>query len=390
MNITKSLESWIAYSYQRVWNNRKIATRPLWAICSIPVILSIVGVWFKLEFLESDSPPFLYFFVVVTLSACYGGIKGALTGSIVTTFFSFCLFFIIDGQEDIVWAFRFLQTVLYFGQCLFLTGLLHQFNRNEERSTAQYDAVLKAKQEIQDREKIHEDFVHMATHELKAPVTVLKAYLQLAEMKINVANQQHDQRPEDKMPQFSELVRKMNTQLDKLVTLINDLLESTRVKAGALNYQMQPFSIAMCIRDCVEGFKAAQPEAIIDCEIRATQPLVLGDESRIEQVILNLLSNAVKYSPGTPKVLVVCEQVGQSIFIRVKDHGLGIPDEMKSSVFERFFRVKSPEMQKYPGLGLGLYICAEIIKGHQGRIGVESELNKGSTFWFSLPADKEA
>lgn len=390
MNITRSLEAWIAYSYQKVWNHKKIAQRPLWAICCIPVLLSLAGLWFKLSYLQSPSPPFLFFFVVVTISACYGGIRGALSGSIVTTFLSLGVLLITDGPHDVAWVFRYLQVVLYFGQCLFLTGLLHQFHRNEERSAAQYEAVLQAKQEILDREKTHEDFVHMATHELKAPVTVLKAYLQLADMKIKAANQQQDQGPEGIMLQFGALLGKMNYQLDKLVALINDLLESTRINAGALNYQMQPFNIVRCIQDCVEGFKAAQPEAIIDCEIRATPPLVLGDESRIEQVILNLLSNAVKYSPGRAKVLVICEQVGQSIFVRVQDHGLGIPDEMKSTIFDRFVRVKSAEMQKYPGLGLGLYICAEIIKGHYGRIGVESKLNSGSTFWFSLPADKAA
>lgn len=386
MNITKALETWISYSYQKVWNNSKIATRPLWMICSIPVLLSLIGVWFKINILKSDTPPFLYFFVVVMLSACYGGIKGALISSIVTTLFSFIFLFISETKPDLAWVFRLLQTALYFGQCLFLTGILHWFIRNEERSLAQYNAVLRAKQEIQDREKVHEDFVHMATHELKAPVTVLKAYIQLAEMKIELENGLDEQHPGSKILQFKELVLKMNGQLDRLVTLINDLLESTRIQSGALHYQMKLFNLGGCVRACVEGFKAAQPEAIIECDIRTTQTAVLGDESRIEQVILNLLSNAVKYSPGTPKVLVICEQVGQSIFMRVKDHGLGIPEEMKSLVFDRFFRVKSPEMEKLPGLGLGLYICSEIIKSHNGQIGVESALNYGSTFWFSLPA----
>jgi signal transduction histidine kinase len=388
MNIIKSLESWLAYSYQKIWDNGKIATRPLWLVFLIPFILSGGGAWFKVYVLDSGAPPFLFFFVVVTLSACFGGIRGAFIGTGFTTLFSMIILLFARTGPEFIWILGFLQVVLYFCQCLFLTALLHRFHRNEQRCAVQYEQALKAKEEIQTREKLHEDFVHMATHELKAPVTVLKAYLQLAEMKLKMPESQSGSTTIKSMIPFQELLAKMNFQLDKLVSLINDLLESTRIKSGALNCQMSTFDLNICLNDCIEGFKAAQPEAQIEYKSPEGSLLISGDEVRIEQVILNLLSNAVKYSPGKANVQVSCEQAGDKLIVRVKDQGMGIPDDMLDSIFSRFVRVKSQEMAKFPGLGLGLYICAEIIKVHGGEILVDSILGKGSTFWFSLPAQK--
>lgn len=386
MNITKALEKWLAYSYQKIFDNGKIAKRPVWVIWLLPLVLCALAVWFKFSVLGSESPPFLVFFVVVTLSASYGGIRGAFIGSVVTTVYALLLHFFMVKDGELVRVFSFLQVLLYFCQCIFLTALLHRFHRNEQRCAIQYNEALKAKQEVQEREKLHEDFVHMATHELKAPVTVLKAYLQLAEMKIKTPEAAQSESGGKAIPQFMELVSKMNFQLDKLVSLINDLLESTRIKAGALNCQMAPFDIARCVNDCVEGFKAAAPEASIDFSMPTQKLVVNGDEARIEQVILNLLSNAVKYSPGNAVVNVTCEQIDSRVFVRVEDKGIGIPHDMKKSIFTRFVRVKSPEMSKFPGLGLGLYICAEIVSVHGGEIDVESVIGQGSTFWFALPA----
>lgn len=385
MNITKALEKCLAYSYQKIWDNRKIAKRPVWLVWLIPAVLSGAAVWFKFSVLQSATPPFLFFFVVVTLNACYGGIRGAFIGTVVTTFAALLLYFYGRSAGELVQVFGFLQILLYFAQCIFLTTLLHRFHRNEQRCAIQYQEALQAKQDIQDREKLHEDFVHMATHELKAPVTVLKAYLQLAEMKIKAQDPAPLQSADKILPEFVELNSKMNLQLDKLVSLINDLLESTRIKSGALNCHMVPFDIVSCLHDCVEGFKVAEPAALIECSLPAGKIMVRGDEVRIEQVILNLLSNAVKYSPGNAIVHVVSEENAGAVVVKVKDQGMGIPEDMKGSIFNRFVRVKSAEMTRLPGLGLGLYICSEIIKVHGGEIDVESTLGAGSTFWFKLP-----
>lgn len=388
MSIIKALDGWIALAYQRIWDNGKILNRPLWSVLLLPFLLTITGALLKVYVLDSQTPPYLYFFVVLTLSACYGGIRGANIATGITTLASIGMILFASTNSELIWFWSFLQVLLYSSLCVFLTALLQRFHKNEQRCALQYEEALKAKEEIQTREKLHEDFVHMATHELKAPVTVLKAYLQLAEMKLKSTENKSDLEAKSVLSSFLDLASKMNFQLDKLVALINDLLESTRIKAGSLNCQMAVFDLTRCLNDCVEGFKAAQPEAKIDCNFPAEDIKVNGDEVRIEQVILNLLSNAVKYSPQRADVQVHCERVDDTIVVRVKDSGMGIPADMLGSVFDRFVRVKTPEMSKFPGLGLGLYICAEIIKVHGGEIQVESVLGQGSDFWFSLPVHK--
>jgi len=385
MNITKSLEDKVAKFYPVVWDNEKIASRPVWAVVLISIVLSAICVGFKVLLLDSKLPPFLSFFVVVMLCVCYAGMKGALISITVTLVYSIALVIAADGKFEEFPGLSFLPILLYFVETIFFTALLHRAQITEQRCKMQYEDLLKTKNEIQERENKHEDFVHMATHELKAPVTVLKAYLQLAAMKIKSSPPSAQHQTASPINDFVQLAVKMNFQLEKLETLINDLSESSTVKSGALNYQMRVFNLVACVNDCVGGFQAAHPSATIDCRLSKSELLVSGDESRLEQVILNLLSNAVKYAKGIPKILVSCEQEGQKVFVRVKDDGLGIPTHMQPAVFDRFYRVNSPEVKKAPGLGLGLYICAEIIQQHHGEIGVESILNDGSTFWFSLP-----
>jgi signal transduction histidine kinase len=385
MNITKLVEEGIEKFYGKIWSDEKIRGRSVWALVIIPLVLSTVSVWLKLTFLNSALPPFLSFFVVVMFCICYGGIKGALIAVAITMAYSIALVVAADGKLGEYAGFSAIPILLYLLETIFFIALIHRAQVTEKRCKMQYDDLLKIKNEIQERENRQEDFVHMATHELKAPVTVLKAYLQLASMKMQsqkaeLTNQQHGV-----IEDFRQLAEKMNFQLEKLVNLINDLSESSRVRSGALNYKMEPFDIVSCVKFCVDGFKAAHPEAYIDCALSDSSLLVNGDEARLEQVILNLLSNAVKYTSGIPKILVSCVQEGGKLFVRVKDQGLGIPANIQPAIFDRFYRVDSPEVKRSPGLGLGLYICADIIKSHQGEIGVESILNDGSTFWFSIP-----
>jgi len=388
MNIIRTLEDTLAYSYQKLWDIRKIAARPLWLSALFSFLLSVCGTWFKVNVVDSVTPPFLYFFVVVTLSACYGGIRGALIGTGFTTFFSISMLLFATLNGDFMWIWSLVQIALYSCLCLFLSALLYRFHKNEQRCALQYEEALKTKKEILAREKLHEDFVHMATHNLKAPVTVLKAYIQLADMKLKMAKNHDDLEAGDMLSSFREMTTKMNLQLDKLVSLINDLLESTRVKAGALNCKMVTFDLKSCLQDCVAGFSVAHPDTDLTWSLPAEPAWIEGDEVRLEQVILNLLSNAVKYSGGKARVHVSCEHLGDQVVVKVKDHGTGIRSNMLEAIFSSFVRVKSPELSKFPGLGLGLDISAEIVKAHQGEIKAERTMGEGATFQFSLPVHK--
>jgi signal transduction histidine kinase len=385
MNITKSLEEGIEKFYAKIWNDEKISSRPLWAVIVIPLVLSTLSVWLKLTFLNSALPPFLSFFVVVMFCICYSGIRGALIAVAITMIFSIALVIAAKGKLGEYASLSAFPVLFYFIETIFFIALMHRAQVTEKRCRLQYDNLLKIKNEIQERENRHEDFVHMATHELKTPVTVLKAYLQLASMKMQIPPSDLAIHELATIEEFRQLIEKMDIQLEKLVNLINDLSESSRVKSGALNYQMKPFDVVECVNNCVDGFKAAYTEASIDCTLNNFKLLVNGDNARVEQVILNLLSNAVKYTSGIPKIHISCTQEGEKVYVRVKDQGLGIPTNIQPAIFDRFFRVDSPEVKRSPGLGLGLYICADIIKSHDGEIGVHSVLNEGSTFWFSLP-----
>jgi len=225
------------------------------------------------------------------------------------------------------------------------------------------------------REKSHEDFVHMAVHELKSPVTVLKAYLQMMGMKLT----REEQRT------LLSTIEKMDVQLDRITHLISDLLDGTRAGLGTLHCLMNDFDINESARICIASLKAAHTDFVVELETDPSEPVAYGDRERIEQVMNNLLTNAVKYSPGEKYVKLQTRLGEGQIVVTVTDHGMGIPEHKQRLVFDQFYRVDTGGGKKVPGLGLGLFICADIIRKHNGRIGVSSREGEGSAFWFSLP-----
>ncbi len=226
------------------------------------------------------------------------------------------------------------------------------------------------------REKQQEDFVHMATHELKSPVTVLKGYQQLLVSRIEAQDANKD---------YLSMLSKMNLQLDKLLSLIGDMLDSTRIKAGELNHHFSIFNINNCIRECVDAVKASFPNHQVHCELTSPDPLLRGDKDRIGQVITNFITNAIKYSPGKLEIKIITLREKGFAKVIVKDEGIGIPKSKLKQVFDRFYRVDTLPKDTFQGLGLGLFIASEIVKTHQGTIGVDSKEGEGSEFWFKLP-----
>jgi signal transduction histidine kinase len=222
---------------------------------------------------------------------------------------------------------------------------------------------------------IQQDLVYMAAHELKSPVTVLKAYVQMMSLKMNKAGQ----------TDYLGITEKMDIQLDKLLNIIADLQDVTQITSGSLNYHFAELNIHESLRNCTDVLKLANPEVEIEFSLCSPDPVIKADKDRIEQVITNLTGNALKYS-GSNKYLRITSTIENgNLKVCVGDKGEGISPEKLPYVFERFFRAGSADENKLPGLGLGLFICKEIISGHHGEIGVNSKLNEGSEFWFSLP-----
>jgi PAS domain S-box-containing protein len=223
-------------------------------------------------------------------------------------------------------------------------------------------------------DKQQEDFIHMASHELKTPITALKGFSQLLRLNHRKEGQDKDE----------YVLNRMDMQLNKLLGLVDDMLDVTRIKTGDIRYHFDWFDLNQCVLDVIEAQQVTSPGhqlkfiAINSCKL-------YGDKDKISQVITNLITNAIKYSPGKDSVELGIEKDERCVYLKVKDQGVGIPKGKQQKVFERFYRVDGDSRKKIDGLGLGLYISMEIIKKHKGKMGVESEEGKGSEFWFGLP-----
>jgi signal transduction histidine kinase len=182
-----------------------------------------------------------------------------------------------------------------------------------------------------------------------------------------------------------ELLGKMNDQVDRLTTLIVDLLDFTRIEGGKLQFREESYDLNGLLTDVIEEMQRTSLQHKIIKKLDKTVH-IWGDRYRTGQVLINLLSNAIKYSPNAKKIIVSSKVEKKKITVFVQDFGIGIEKKMVGKVFERFFRVTEPTLNTFPGLGLGLYIAAEIISRQGGEIGAKSVKGKGSTFWFSLPS----
>jgi two-component system phosphate regulon sensor histidine kinase PhoR len=228
--------------------------------------------------------------------------------------------------------------------------------------------------DIEDQKKDMErkdEFISMASHELKTPVTTLKAYTEILLMEAETQQNKSG----------LNMLREMDKQIDKLTSLIGDLLDVSKSNSGQLNLDIEKIDFNQLVKEVAHAMQLTVKTHTIELNLSETQ-MIDGDKNRLSQVITNLVSNAVKYSPQASKINIYTENDGNEIKLCVRDYGIGIPVSQQPKLFSRFFRVSK---NTYPGLGLGLYICNEIIKRHSGRMGFKSEEGKGSTFCFYLP-----
>ncbi|MBV9231383.1 MAG: PAS domain-containing protein, partial [Chloroflexi bacterium] len=225
-------------------------------------------------------------------------------------------------------------------------------------------------------ERRKDEFISMASHELKTPVTSLKGFTNVLQRRLA---KQGD-------VQALHYLARMDAQLNKLTTLINELLDISRMQSGKLPLRMEPVDLDALINETVENVQATTSTHHLYIEGK-TGAQVVGDKERLEQVFINLLTNAIKYSPKAEKVVVHLFRDGDpdQAIVSVQDFGIGIDKLHHEKIFERFYQVSDPEEKTYPGLGIGLYISSEIVARHQGRIWVESHKGQGSTFFVALP-----
>ncbi|GHO60803.1 PAS domain-containing sensor histidine kinase [Ktedonobacter robiniae] len=226
-----------------------------------------------------------------------------------------------------------------------------------------------ARKELEQRK---DDFISMASHELRNPLTALKLHTTLLHRQLTKQGLQ------------ASALSSMQTQINKLTRLVEDLLDVSKIQAGRLEYRQESVDLDALLREIVDTMQQTHPSHTILVR-GGVQTTLLGDRDRLGQVFTNLLSNAIKYAPGAETVEVDLSASEETVTIRIRDHGLGIPREQRDKIFDRFYRVTDPKQKAIPGLGMGLYIVAEIVKHHGGTITVESEPGKGSTFRVTLP-----
>jgi len=249
---------------------------------------------------------------------------------------------------------------------------------NEDGGFTGYIGALVDITDLKHLQQQKDDFIGIASHELKTPVTSIKAYTQVLERMMLKNGHGKD----------AELIRKLDSQVNRLTKLIEDLLDVTKLNSGKLQFNDRNFDFNDLVRELLEDLQRTTESHILISELAPTVT-VFGDRERIGQVLTNLITNAIKYSPKSNQIIVRSTIVGNEIQLSVKDFGIGIPKANLGRVFEQFYRVSGDMQHTFPGLGLGLYITAEIIKREHGRIWVTSQEGKGSTFCFSLPLIKE-
>ena len=224
-------------------------------------------------------------------------------------------------------------------------------------------------------ERKKDEFISIASHELKTPLTSVKGYLQLLERSV----QKNDTETVIKH------LAKAQLQLDKLNSLIADLLDISKIENGKLKFNKQCFAFDSLLDGIIETIQQANPGIhILRKGIAGSD--IYADEMRLEQVILNFLTNAIKYAPGASEITLTTAIKDDLLYFSVKDQGIGMLPEQLAFVFDKFYRVEETS-HRFQGLGIGLYISSEIIKRHGGEIDVNSTYGEGSEFYFTIPVN---
>jgi signal transduction histidine kinase len=238
-----------------------------------------------------------------------------------------------------------------------------------------YTEQVEARRKVEDLSRLKDEFLSIASHELRTPVTSIKGYTQLAKTLIR----------ENDLTTSEEYLDIALDQIDRMSRLILELLDVSRIETGRLEIRRETIRWSSFVREVVHRHHTAVSDRRFHLSVPDDSHIVEGDRDRLEQVLGNLLENAVKYSPEGSEIFVNVEDRLDAVVTSVCDRGIGIPADELTQVFERFHRGRQVSSTNYGGLGLGLYITKQIVERHGGSIWVESAEGQGTTFHFSLP-----
>jgi signal transduction histidine kinase len=237
--------------------------------------------------------------------------------------------------------------------------------------------ILLAIEDVTEKKKIEhqkDDFIAIASHELKTPITSIKLFTEVLKMHlIKTADEKS-----------IDMIEVIEAQVNRLTEMMTSFTNVYRLQTSNLELNTVSVNVSKMISDVVKTFQLISPTHSIKL-LGNTKKKLIADKARLEQVLINLISNAIKYSPEAKKVVVKIKNDKKNLFISVQDFGIGIQKDQQSKIYNRFYRIKGASDKNIEGLGLGLYISSQIIKEHGGEIKLKSQKNKGSTFTIILP-----
>lgn len=241
----------------------------------------------------------------------------------------------------------------------------------------------------QEAQRRMNEFVSVASHELKTPLTSIKGNIQLMGRRFKATNDTiHSAETQQLLTEARELLNRTDQQIGRLTNLVNSLLETSRINTNSMELLFEVCDLNGLLHEVVRDPRHVSPKRTIQMNIPEDKSIVvLADSVRIKQVIIHYLSNAHKYSAIEHPIKVHLRVEGSMAYISVSDNGPGIPISEHDHIWERFYRVPSIAVlnSSEVGLGLGLHIARSIVKQHHGQAGLQSIPGKGTTFWFTLP-----
>jgi len=253
-----------------------------------------------------------------------------------------------------------------------------ELTRLEEELRDSYVKLENAYAELKEEDEIKSDFISTASHELRTPLTVINSYLEMFEEgmlgKVN----------ENQQDKFAV----MRSQTDYMIRLVEDMLDTSRLESRKFKIHKHTLDLEEIARSAIDELSrlADLKEHTMSLKISGKLPEINGDGQRIKQVFGNLLTNAIKYTPNKGRIGVEIKDENRHILVSISDTGIGIDRKYHEKIFEKFYTVGGKSLtRESERMGLGLTIAKGIVEAHGGKIWVESELNKGSTFYFTLP-----
>ncbi|MCL5784084.1 MAG: HAMP domain-containing histidine kinase [Patescibacteria group bacterium] len=327
---------------------------------SLPIILILIALllieFFPVGYFQifhKHAITLLTLFSAVIISAWFGGIGPGVLATFLTAGLQYLIFFVSGGA----YHFDIADTIvmmIYIIVCLIISII----------SEARYES------EVQ-----RDEFLRSTAHELKNPLSAIKGFAQLIA----------DQAGKNALLKLQDYAGNIQSQSDRLLEVINDLLDVTRIEVGKFSYKKEPFDFDGLVKDTVYYQRVINKDRQIILSGQSKK-VIMGDAYRIGQVVTNLLTNALKYSPQTTPVQVKIKRAKKGVVLEVKDRGVGIPAGEKSKIFSRLYRTKKAEEGETAGLGLGLYISSQIVEHHGGKLWVKSKEGHGSKFFLQLPS----